>query len=180
MSIPGKADESSQDDHLAALRKPKNDEGPAGLFHKPSYVKLLKRRSNDVQTKSLKQLSNDVQANEVNEMDLTEEEKTIFNGDTHPLWEHSKIYSWVNASAEKNSIISAQSKPITKQHLWERERRRYNALMQYKESDFDWVEKDANRTLRPGQYFSIFKKPDGRKKIIAFTEIGMKNDFEIC
>ena len=132
MSIPGKADESSQDDHLAALRKRKNDEGPADLFHKPSYVKLLKRHSNDVQTKSPNWHLDDVQANEVNEMDLTEEEKTIFNGDTHPLWEHSKIYSWVNASAEKNSIISAQSKPITKQHLWERERRRYNALMQYR------------------------------------------------
>ena len=151
MSRPGIAGESSQDDEMT---------NPADLFHKPSYVKHLKQVSDDVKTKSsnrhsLTWHSDDVQANEVNEMGLTDEEKTIFNGGTQPLWEHSKIYSWVNASAEKNSIISAQSKPITKQYLWDREMRRYNALMQYRESDFDWVEKDTNRTLRPRQYLFI-------------------------
>ena len=151
MSVPGKAEEGSQDDRLDALRKPKNDDGPASMFHKSSYVKDLKQLTNGAIVNRRKDNEND----EVNEMDLTEEEKNIFSDAAHPLWEHSKIYSWVNASAEKNSIISAQSKPITKQYLWERERRRYNALMQYRDTDFDWVEKDANRTLRPGQYFSI-------------------------
>ena len=142
MSVPGKAEEGSQDDRLDALRKPKNDDGPASMFHKSSYVKDLKQLTNGAVVKRRKDNENE----EVNEMDLTEEEKNIFNDPAHPLWEHSKIYSWVNASAEKNSIISAQ-KQITKSDLWTRERRRYNALMQYRESDFDWVEKDKKRTL---------------------------------
>ena len=142
MSVPGKAEESTQNDSLKALRKRKKHNGPASMFHKSSYVKDPKQLTNGAIVNRRKDNEND----EVNEMDLTDEEKNIFSDAAHPLWEHSKIYSWVNASAEKNSIISAQ-KPLTKSDLSRRERRRYKALMQYRESDFVWVEKDKKKTL---------------------------------
>lgn len=131
MSEPGRAEASSQDDHLSALVTSKNEEHPASKFHKSSYMKDLKQFSE----------RNNCQSKEVNDMGMTDEEKNKFNDGEYQQWEHSKIYYWVNASAEKNSIINLK-RPITKSTLRERERKRYNALMQYKESDTEWVEKD--------------------------------------
>ena len=138
MSEPGKAETISQDDHLKmALMKSKNKDQPADIFHKKSYMKDFKLNVAG---------STEIESKEVAEMDWTEEEKEVFESGNQK-WEHSKIYSWVNAAAEKKAILSLE-KPLTKSFLRNRESTRYNALMQYKESDCKWVEKD-NKIKNP-------------------------------
>lgn len=158
MSEPGKANTSSQDDHLNRLMKGNKQENPADIFHKKSYMKDFKQRVDNYPAES----------KEVNDMDWTQEEIEIFrNGDQK--WEHSKIYSWVNAAAEKQSIFGLK-KPITKSDLRNRESARYNKLMQYRKEDCEWAEKDNKINLdtkeekSPRDFVYVIKPRPGAQK----------------
>ena len=97
MSIPGKAEGSSQDDKLSKALKPIDDSHPTHAFHKDSYMK------------DLKQISQTLSNPDVPDADIDKEfenQKDVLEEKTKRLWDHSKIYSWVNKSTETKAFLN--------------------------------------------------------------------------